>query len=129
LLDRYGIPFFYEMPLIVHDRGRYRLWHPDFTVPQHGWLVVEYAGMPDVLDYAAGVRHKQEVYQANGIPALFLYPRDLQGPRWPERVVERLYEFTDLEASRLSSAGGHNRPGQGISVSPTMGSARQEPMP
>ena len=28
LLDRYGIPFFYEHPLLVLDRGHYRVWHP-----------------------------------------------------------------------------------------------------
>jgi hypothetical protein len=28
LLDRYGIPFFYEQPLVVLDRGRHRLWQP-----------------------------------------------------------------------------------------------------
>ena len=27
-LDRYGIPFFYEYPTLVYDRGRYRQWHP-----------------------------------------------------------------------------------------------------
>ena len=28
LLDRYGIPFFYEHPLLILDRGRHRVWHP-----------------------------------------------------------------------------------------------------
>jgi len=96
LLDRYGIPFFYEHPLVVHDRGRYRVWHPDFTLPEHGRLVVEYAGMMDVPDYAAGIRHKQQAYHANRIPALFLYPQDLQGPRWPERIIYRLHELADI---------------------------------
>jgi len=51
LLDRYGIPFFYEQPTLVLDRGRHRLWRPDFTLPDYNGLVVEYAGMPDVPDY------------------------------------------------------------------------------
>ena len=59
MLDRYGIPFFYENPLILHDRGRYRIWHPDFMLPSYGNLVVEYAGMPDRPDYMAGIRHKE----------------------------------------------------------------------
>jgi len=95
LLDRYGIPFFYEHALLVYDRGRYRIWHPDFTLPKHGQLIVEYAGMPDKPDYAAGIRHKQEAYQANHIPSLFLYPRDLQGPGWPERIVDRIMRRCD----------------------------------
>jgi len=90
LLNRYGISFFYEQPTLIYDRGRHSVWHPDFTLPSHGSMIVEYASMPDVPDYAAGIRHKQHVYAANGIPALFIYPRDLTGPAWPEEVYRRI---------------------------------------
>ena len=90
LLDRYGIPFFYEHPLQVYDRGTYRTWHPDFVLPTYDGLILEYAGMPDRPDYMQGIRHKQKVYQANEMRALFVYPEDLKGPRWPERVLERI---------------------------------------
>ena len=91
LLDRYGIPFFYEQPTIILDRGRHRLWRPDFTLPTLNGLVVEYAGMPDVADYMRGIRHKQKTFAANELAAVFLYPHDLTGPDWPEEVVQRLY--------------------------------------
>jgi hypothetical protein len=39
----------------------------------------------------AGVRHKIAAYQANGINAGFLYPQDLAGPNWPERVIKKIY--------------------------------------
>jgi hypothetical protein len=103
LLDRYGIPFFYEHPLLVHDRGRYRVWHPDFALPEHGRLIVEYAGMPDVPDYAAGIRHKQGVYQANGVAALFLYPEDLSGADWPRKVIELITAYRQITCSSRSS--------------------------
>ena len=90
LLDRYGIPFFYEQPLLVLDRGRYRRWHPDFTLAAYGGLILEYAGMPDVPDYMRGIRHKEQAYAQNCVQALFLYPDDLCGPGWPERVVKRI---------------------------------------
>ena len=90
LLDRYGIPFFYESPLTVDDRGRERTWHPDFTLFSYRGLVLEYAGMPDRPDYMAGIRKKEQVYALNGVPAMFVYPQDLRGPRWPERVVEQI---------------------------------------
>jgi hypothetical protein len=90
LLDRYGIPFFYEKPLMIHDRDKYRLWHPDFTLPTYGDLVVEYAGMPEIPEYAQGLRHKMEAYSRNAIPAVFVYPEDLKGPRWPERVMYKM---------------------------------------
>ena len=79
-----------EHPLQVYDRGEYRTWHPDFALPTYDGLIVEYAGMPDRPDYMQGIRHKQGVYRANEIPALFVYPEDLKGPRWPERVLERI---------------------------------------
>jgi hypothetical protein len=90
LLDRYGIPFFYEMPAVVFDRRRHRTWHPDFTLPYQNGLIVEYAGMPDVAEYMRGIRHKERVYGQNGLPAVFLYPHDLHGPNWPERVYGKI---------------------------------------
>jgi len=91
LLDRYGIPFFHEQPTLIYDRGRYKSWHPDFTLPGYNGLIIEYAGMPDVPDYMAGIRHKQRAYRANEIPAMFVYPEHLRGPNWPEKLIERVY--------------------------------------
>jgi hypothetical protein len=90
LLDRSGIPFCYERPTLIYDRGRLTTWHPDFVLPTYGGLILEYAGMMDVPAYAAGIRHKAGVYAANGIPARFVYPSDLHGPRWPQRLVARI---------------------------------------
>jgi len=92
LLDRYGVPFFYEQPLLVLDRDQHRVLYPDFTLPDYNDLIIEYAGMPDVVEYMDGSRHKQEAYQANEIPALFVYPQDLTGAGWPERLYERINE-------------------------------------
>ena len=86
LLDRYGIPFFYEQSTLVYDRGCYRTWRPDFTLPTYASLIVEYAGMMDVPGYAAGIHRKQRVYEANRLPAVFIYPQDLTGPNWPEKA-------------------------------------------
>lgn len=98
LLDRYGIPFFYEQPTLVYDRGRHRVWHPDFTLPTHNGLIVEYAGMPDIPEYMDGIRHKRQAYRTNGIRAVFVYPRDLTGPTWLEalhgRIVQTAEQFT-----------------------------------
>ena len=91
LLDRCGLPFVYEQATLVYDRGRCRTWHPDFKLPQYGGLVVEYAGMMDVPDYAAGIRHKAQAFARNGIPALFVYPADLAGRYWPQRLASRIY--------------------------------------
>ena len=95
LFDQYGIPFFYEHPLLVASRGRYRIWHPDFTLPHHGGLIVEYAGMMNCCDYRDGIGHKQQVFADNGVPAVFLYPEDLYGPDWQKRTLDRVLRSHD----------------------------------
>lgn len=90
VLDAYGIPFFYEQPTLIYDRGRHRVWHPDFSLPTYNGLIVEYAGMMDVPDYARGIEHKRRVYAANEIPAVFVYPEDLAAPEWPEDLLRRV---------------------------------------
>ena len=58
-----------KLPTLVRYRNRYRLWRPDFTLPYHNDLIVEYAGMPDRPDYMEGIRHKQIAYRDNHLPA------------------------------------------------------------
>ena len=98
LLDRYGIPFLYEHPLLLLNQDRYQLWHPDFTLLQEPFLIIEYAGMPDVPEYMAKLQQKQGIYQANEIPVLYLYPDDLQGPNWPERVAAMARSYSDRQS-------------------------------
>ena len=90
LLDRYGIPFAHEQPTPIYDRRRQRTWRPDFTLPGYGGLILEYAGMMDIPDYAAGIRHKRRAYARNERQVLFVYPRDLRGQEWPERLMQRI---------------------------------------
>ena len=71
-------------------------------------MVVEYAGMPEHPDYMAGIRHKERVYAANEIPALFVYPDDLRGPAWPEGLVKRI----EQAGHSLAAAGYAEQPGR-----------------
>jgi len=77
---------------MVYDRGRQRVWRPDFTLPAYNGLIVEYAGMMDVPDYADGIRHKQRAYSANKMPAVFVYPRHLQGRDWPAQLAQYIHD-------------------------------------
>ena len=56
----------------------------------------------------AGVRYKQQIYDRNDYAALFVYPWDLTGPAWPDRLVRRL----DYAAGRRTlpdrGSGGYN---------------------
>jgi len=99
MLNRYGIPFVHEQPTTIYDRGRYRIWHPDFTLPTYGGLIVEYAGMPEVPDYARGIVHKREAYCRNGLKALFVYPDDLCGRWWPRVLYDRIRSLTPQPSS------------------------------
>lgn len=102
VLDQYSIPFYYEQPTLIFDRGRHRIWRPDFSLPTHNGLIVECAGMMDIPDYADGIRHKRQAYEANGIPALFIYPEDLMERDWPERLVESIHETADRSPGQYS---------------------------
>jgi len=90
LLDRSRIPFFYEQPTLIYDRGRHRIWRPDFTLPTYNGLIIEYAGMMDIPSYAAGIHHKVATYARNGVPALIVYPTDLRERDWRDRTIERI---------------------------------------
>ena len=73
MLDRYGIPFFYQQPLLVYDDGRHEITKPAFTLPTYAGLAVEYA------DRSQDIRRRQQVYQDNGIAAVIVRREDLQG--------------------------------------------------
>ena len=90
MLRRHGVPFLYEHPLLVYDRGSYRIWHPDFRLPTYGGLIVEYAGMPDVPDYMAGIRHKERVFREHRLPAVFIYPWEVRSGSWQQEVMARI---------------------------------------
>ena len=111
LLDRYGLPFFYEQPILVLDDGGYRFLNPDFTLPTYNSLVLEFAGMPDRPDYMRKLHYKQRAYHDNAIPAIFIYPQDLTGPSWPERLYGRIVQ----EGYRALGA---TAPTSGYSTSP-----------
>jgi len=78
------------------------------VLPHHGGLIVEYAGMPDLPDYMEGIRHKERVYAANCLQALFLYPDDLHGPRWPEKALVQIHRAAP--DSMRAEASGYDRP-------------------
>ena len=68
MLDRYGIPFFFEQPVLVYDNGRHEIVKPAFTLPTYAGLVMEYANKPE------GVHRRQRLYQDNGIAAVIAQP-------------------------------------------------------
>ena len=97
MLKRHGLGFKYEHPFAVVDRGRVRVWYPDFFLPEEGALI-EYCGLNGHSDYDAGIEHKKKVYSRLGLPCLFLGPDNMKG-YWPARILGWI---EDVQADRLS---------------------------
>ena len=83
-----GLPFKYEHPLLIEDRGKSRIWYPDFFSPEL-YHVIEYFGVVGDPGYDELKRKKATVYRSNKIPATFLEPRDMEG-RWREKILDEI---------------------------------------
>jgi hypothetical protein len=88
LLDRNGIACFYEHPMAVVDRGKVKIWYPDFWLRDFG-MVIEYFGINGKQNYDKQARHKMEVYKQNGIEGLFLKEDCFRGD-WPGRIMNQI---------------------------------------
>ena len=88
LLDRQGIRYMYEHPLAVVDRGKARIWYPDFQLPEYG-IVMEYFGVTGKGSYDDQVKHKMEVYGQMGLEGVFLKEPCFKGD-WPGRVLDQI---------------------------------------
>ena len=84
MLDRYGIPFFYDQSVLVYDNGRHEIVKPAFTLPTYAGLVVEYA------DKAEDTHRRQRMYHDNGIAAVIVQPEDMQGFEGPPNLLDRI---------------------------------------
>ena len=71
-LDQYGVLFYYRQPRLIMTEDRYEIWHPAFTLPYYNSLVIEYAGPLDTPQQRIDLARRQQVYQDNGIEAVFL---------------------------------------------------------
>lgn len=70
-LEKSNINYKYEHPLAVIDRGKTRIWYPDFYLPRYG-IIIEYFGVNGDKGYNERTEHKKEVYKASGIEGVFL---------------------------------------------------------
>lgn len=105
LLDRYGLPFIYEKPTAVVDRGQVRIWYPDFTL-SYG-PVIEYFGVNGDSAYQQRTQHKLAVYKQNQIHALAVYPNDLDR-NWEGRLLLRVDSALEKHLMNYRLHVGHN---------------------
>ena len=91
LLEKNNIAYQYEYPLAVLDRGKARIWYPDFRLPEQG-LIIEYFGMNGNSDYDRQKQHKLDVYKQSGIDGLFLTRDSFRGD-WPTKIISQLEDI------------------------------------
>jgi hypothetical protein len=88
LFERKGISYDYEQPVAVIDRGKTKIWYPDFWLRDYG-CIVEYFGINGKQNYDEQARHKMKVYKQTGIEGLFLTEACFKGD-WPGRIMGQI---------------------------------------
>lgn len=78
-LERCGIRYMYEAPVVVTQNGKQRIWYPDFLLPDLG-LYIEYFGMTGLPEYDQGVQEKTKAYANAGLQVIYVYPKHLHEP-------------------------------------------------
>jgi hypothetical protein len=102
LLNHHRIGFHYEQPVAVVDRGKVRLWYPDFQLSDMG-IIIEYCGRPQDPNYAQGMVRKEAAYAANGLTALMITPDIFRGP-WPSVLLNEIEGVLDDRLSAFRTA-------------------------
>jgi len=82
------IRYSYEYPVAVVDRGKVRLWYPDFWLPDYG-MAIEYLGVTNCEAYTERVQHKKDVYDAAGVSCVYVDAEDMKY-NWPEQILNQV---------------------------------------
>ena len=87
-LERYGIRYTYEQGVLVTDKGKPKIWHPDFYLPEFA-TYIEYYGLAGNPDYDAGIERKTRVYGNMGIDVVPIYPWSFKDG-WPNSLLDEI---------------------------------------
>jgi len=107
LLEKSGIAYRYEQPWAIVDRGKTRIWYPDFYLPEYS-VIIEYFGINGNSDYDERTKHKIETYKQNGIEGLFLTDRSLKGD-WPARIMGQIEDILKNRLDKFNNRRGENK--------------------
>ena len=98
-LDRLGIPYKYEKPLLLNVDGKTKNFYPDFTVlnVSSGEIkYVEHLGMMDHPNYYKNALAKLDVYERNGLLVgrdIILFHESSYRPLSTRTVSDYILEF------------------------------------
>lgn len=73
LLDSYDIRYRYEQGVLVEDKKKPKIWHPDFYLPEFG-VYIEYFGLAGNQEYDLGIKRKKRIYSEMGLDVIPVYP-------------------------------------------------------
>ena len=100
-LDRNSIAYNYEHPLAVVDRGKTRIWYPDFQLPEYS-MIIEYFGVNGKQAYDEQARHKIAAYRQSGIDGIFLTKASFRGD-WPGRILGQIENILQMRLEEFRS--------------------------
>ncbi len=95
----------YEHPLAVIDRGKVRIWYPDFYLPDYG-MIIEHFGVHGNAEYDRWTEHKMKVYGSTGIEGVFLNEQTF-GTQWPTSIMRQIEDILKRRLRRF-----YDRPAQ-----------------
>jgi hypothetical protein len=98
-LNEQKIAYQYEYPLAIVDRGKTKIWYPDFKLPEYG-MIMEYFGMNGDSSYNEQMAHKMKAYQEAGINGIYLTESTMRGP-WQEMIVERIEQTLEGKLRKI----------------------------
>ena len=98
-LEKQKIAYQYEYPLAIIDRGKTKIWYPDFRLPEYG-TIIEYFGMNGNSSYNDQMAHKIKVYKEAGIDGIYLVDSTMRG-EWQGMVIERIEQVLEGKLRRI----------------------------
>lgn len=98
-LDRQDIAYNYEYPLAIVDRGKTKVWYPDFRLPEYN-MIIEYFGMTGDRAYNEQMAYKMRAYKEAGVDGIYLLDSTMRGP-WQEMLVYRIEQSLEGKLRKI----------------------------
>lgn len=87
-LEEARIDFVYEKPILIEDKGKQRIWYPDFWLPDYS-IIIEYFGVVGEEAYDLAIKHKMKVYAQNHLNVIPVYPQTFEAD-WKDYVLRSI---------------------------------------
>jgi len=87
-LEDARIDFVYEKPILIEDKGKQRIWYPDFWLPDYS-IIIEYFGVVGEETHDLAIKHKMDVYTENRLNVIPIYPQTFETD-WQDYVLRNI---------------------------------------